>query len=201
MPVHELVLGTRNRKKAEELRELLNPLGFELLTLSDISEAIDVVEDGTTFADNAAIKATRQARHLKRWVIGEDSGLSVDALGGAPGIFSARFAGGGATDERNNAYLLEKLNDLPLEQRTAHYTCHIALSDPQGTVRIASESYCQGRIRFEAAGSQGFGYDPLFEIVEYHRTFGELGLSVKSVLSHRARALRQFIPKLLALMP
>jgi len=191
-----LVLGTRNRKKGIELAELFAPLGIELLTLADLPEAIEVEETGETFAENAAAKATEQARHLHRWVLGEDSGLSVDALGGAPGVYSARFSGPGATDESNNRLLLEKLGKMPLGKRTAHYVCHATLADLQGNVRADSEDYCHGRIRFEPAGSGGFGYDPLFEVVEYHRTFGELGSAVKAALSHRARAIRQVLPEI-----
>lgn len=191
-----LVLGTRNRKKCEELQPLLAPLGFRLLTLADLPQSIEVEETGSTFAENAALKASEQARHLGMWVLGEDSGLEVDALGGQPGVHSARFAGQQGDDEANNRLLLEKLADVPLEKRTARYVCHISLSDPSGQIRIDVEEYCRGRIRFERAGSAGFGYDPLFEVVEYHKTFGELGLEVKSVLSHRSRAVRRFLPEL-----
>ena len=127
-------------------------------------------------------------------MLGEDSGLSVDALGGAPGVYSARFSDPGATDEKNNDLLLDKLRDVPLEGRTAHYTCHATLSDPTGTIRADVEDYCHGRIRFKPAGTNGFGYDPLFEVVEYHRTFGELGPHVKRAISHRARAMREILP-------
>lgn len=196
---HLLVLGTRNRKKAEELVDLLEPHGFKLRTLADYPHALEIDETGSTFAENAALKATIQARHLGAWVLGEDSGLKVDALGGAPGVYSARYSGPEATDERNNAKLLEALQGIPLERRTAHYVCHATLSDPFGQVRADSEGDCHGRIRAEATGQAGFGYDPLFEIVEYHRTFGELGGAVKSVLSHRSRAMRQIIPAILEL--
>jgi XTP/dITP diphosphohydrolase len=195
-----LVLGSRNRKKLGELAELLEPHGFVLKTLADFPESIEVEESGDTFAANARLKATVQARHLKQWVLGEDSGLSVDALGGQPGVRSARFSDPGATDERNNALLLEKLRGLPLEKRTAHYTCYAVLSDPEGNVRAESEGICCGRILTEPAGCGGFGYDPLFEIVECHRTFGELSRAVKSVLSHRSRAIRQLVPQILALI-
>jgi XTP/dITP diphosphohydrolase len=119
-----LVLGTRNKKKLGELVELLTPHGIELKTLADYPNAVEVEETGATFAENAALKATMQARNLNLWVLGEDSGLSVDALGGEPGVYSARFAGVDATDEKNNDLLLKRLRDVPLEQRTAQYTCH-----------------------------------------------------------------------------
>lgn len=195
-----LVLGTNNRKKGIELAELFGPLGLTLRTLADCDNPIDVVEDGETFAENAAHKACRQARHLRVWVLGEDSGLQVDALKGAPGVYSARFSGVGATDVSNNRLLLEKLVGVPLEKRTARYVCHMTLSDPTGAVRTESEAFCRGRIRVEPLGSHGFGYDPLFEVLEYHRTFGQLGSTAKAVLSHRARAARRLIPALVELL-
>ncbi len=194
-----LVLGTSNRKKGQEMAQLLAPLGIELRTLAEFPQAIDVVEDGHTFAANAAKKAVEQARHLDHWVLAEDSGLMVDALHGEPGIYSARFSGPEATDESNNRLLLERLGEIPLEKRTARYVCHMTLCDPAGQVRAESEASCRGRIVFEPQGTHGFGYDPLFEIVEYHRTFGQLDPIVKSQLSHRARAAVELIPQLMPL--
>ena len=194
-----LVLGTRNAKKKKELVLLLEPHGFRLLTLADFPNALEVEETGQTFAENAALKAVAQAKHLRQWVLGEDSGLSVDALSGAPGVYSSRFAGLQANDEQNNDLLLQRLSGVPPEKRTAHYTCHVTVADATGAVRLKCEDHCAGRIRLERAGQDGFGYDPLFEIPEYHLTFGELGDAVKSVLSHRARALRRAIPALVRL--
>jgi XTP/dITP diphosphohydrolase len=195
----DLVIGTHNRKKGIELAELLAPWGFSVVTLADVPDAIEVVENGDTFAANAALKATQQARHLGRWVLADDSGLEVDALGGAPGVYSARFVGLNATDVDNNRHLLEQLRDVPLENRTARYVCHVTVADPTGAIRAESHDVCGGRIRFEASGANGFGYDPLFEVVEYHRTYGELGTAVKRALSHRSRALRAILPQLRAL--
>jgi len=195
-----LVLGTANRKKGEELAGLLGDVGLELRTLADFPHAIEVAEEGKTFAENAKLKATKQARHLGRWVLGEDSGLVVDALDGAPGVFSARYSGPNATDESNNRLLLDRLGQTPLEQRTARYVCHMTLSDPSGTVRAESQGFCTGRILFQPEGTHGFGYDPLFEVVEYHRSFGVLGPAVKGRLSHRGRAARQLIPALVELV-
>lgn len=195
-----LVLGTGNRKKLAELRELLQPHGIELKSLADFPQACAVEESGASFAENAELKATVQARHLGAWVLGEDSGLCVDALGGAPGIYSARFSGPQATDQSNNRLLLEKLKGVPTERRTAYYVCHAVLSDPRGTVRARREDYCRGRILEAESGSGGFGYDPMFEVVEYHQTFGELSASVKSVVSHRARAIRALIGDLKSLL-
>lgn len=194
-PSH-VVLGTHNPKKAQELTELLAPHGILVKSLADFDQSIEVVEDGDTFAANAKLKAVQQARHLKSWVIGEDSGLCVDALRGAPGIFSARFAGADATDEQNNKRLISELTDVGELQRTAFYVCHVTLANPDGVVLADCEATCRGRIRRVQAGTNGFGYDPLFEIVELHQTFGQLGPSVKAILSHRARAMRRFVPLL-----
>jgi XTP/dITP diphosphohydrolase len=198
--IRELVIGTHNRKKGLELAELLAPWGFHVVTLEDVPSAIEVVEDGDTFAANAALKATQQAVHLRRWVLADDSGLEVDALNGAPGVYSARFAGPNASDADNNRHLLEQLGDLPFDKRTARYVCHVTVSDPTGAVRAESHDTCRGRIRGGASGANGFGYDPYFELVEYHRTFGELGPAVKRMLSHRSRALRAILPQLVALL-
>jgi XTP/dITP diphosphohydrolase len=195
-----LILGTRNKKKLGELVGLLAPHGFDLHTLADYPDSIEIDETGTTFAENAALKAVEQARHLNAWVLGEDSGLSVDSLDGAPGVYSARFSGEGATDEKNNDLLLDKLRGVPLEQRTAHYTCHATLSDPSGRIHAEVEDYCPGRIRFERQGSGGFGYDPLFEVVEYGQTFGELPSEVKAEISHRAKAIKRLVPMILDLV-
>lgn len=195
-----LVIGTHNAKKLRELKLLLTPYDIGLTSLAEIPNSIEVEETGTTFAENASLKASEQAVHLGEWVLGEDSGLSVDALDGAPGVYSARFSGENATDESNNALLLKKLGNLPLEKRTAWYTCHMALADPNGKIHISCEARCYGRILMAEKGSGGFGYDPMFEIPEYHQTFAELGDTIKSVLSHRARANRMFVPKLLSLI-
>ena len=198
MDAPPLILGTHNQKKGAELNELLAPHGIEVRTLAEFDFAIEVAEDGNSFADNACKKATQYAQHLNHWVLGEDSGICVDALDGGPGIFSARFSGDDATDQSNNKHLLDALSNVPLEKRTAHYVCHVALADRNGQVMVQHEEICQGRIRFEPSGSGGFGYDPLFEVREYHRTFGELGRSVKSALSHRARAMRRIIPEIVS---
>lgn len=191
-----LILGTHNPKKGVELADLFAPLGITVKTLAHYPESIEVVEDGDSFAANAKKKASEQARHLGQWVLGEDSGICVDALEGRPGIYSARFAGPHATDLENNQLLIKQLGDLPMAKRTAHYTCHMALSDPSGKICAESESHCCGRIRYEESGNHGFGYDPLFEIIEYHRTFGELGPAMKAAISHRARAMALLVPQL-----
>jgi XTP/dITP diphosphohydrolase len=191
-----LVIGTANRKKGEELEELFALVGVQLQTLADFPEVQSVPETGDTFAANAALKASGYALQLGHWVLADDSGLAVDYLDGGPGVFSARFAGDDATDDQNNRLLLEKLAGLSPEQRRAQFICHIALADPQGKIQGESEASCCGRILFEPRGAHGFGYDPLFEILEYHRSFAELGPTAKFCLSHRSRAARRIIPQL-----
>ncbi len=192
----QLVIGTTNRAKGRELTELLAPFGFQIQTLQDFPQALDVVEDGDSFAANAQAKACQQAIHLQSWVLADDSGLEVTALKGAPGIYSARYAGPQASDVENNAHLLAALADTPPKKRQARYYCHVTVADPSGTIRAESSGTCHGTIRLEGSGSNGFGYDPLFEVREYHQTFGQLGPAVKRAISHRARALRAIVPQL-----
>jgi XTP/dITP diphosphohydrolase len=195
-----LILGTANRKKGLELVDLVRPLGIEVRALADVVDPLSVDETGDSFAANARLKAVEQARHLRQWVLADDSGLCVDALAGEPGIYSARFAGPDATDEDNNRTLLQRLSGVPLEHRTAHYVCHVTLADPEGNIRAEAEEYCHGRILAEELGTGGFGYDPMFEIIEYHRTFGVLSPAVKACISHRARAMRAILPQLTELL-
>jgi XTP/dITP diphosphohydrolase len=198
--VPEVVLATRNLKKRAELQALLEPHGIMVRTLDEFPPIPEVIEDGATFADNAAKKARETALALRRWVIGEDSGLEVEALNGAPGVYSARYSGPDATDESNNAKLMRELEDVPDERRGARYVCHAAVADPSGEVHLHVEAYCRGRMAREPHGSGGFGYDPYFVIREYHQTFGELSALVKQQLSHRGRALRRLVPQMLALL-
>ena len=200
MKPFELTLGTRNLKKQKELEYLLGQHPVKLRSLADFENSIEVEETGNSFHENAVLKAQQQAKHLGCWVLGEDSGISVAALDGAPGIYSARFSGPDATDEKNNDLLLERLQEVPSAKRNAWYTCHMALSDPQGNIRISCEAQCHGVILKKRMGEGGFGYDPLFLIPEYSMTFAELGDGFKSVISHRARANRKFVPQLLQLM-
>lgn len=195
-----LVLASRNRKKSGEIFELLAPFGIVVRSVADFPDVPEVVENGATFADNAAKKASQTAAHLSAWTLGEDSGLMVDALGGAPGVFSARYSGPGATDESNNARLIDELAGVPEAKRGAKYVCSVAVADPQGRVQLQCEASCRGRITTEPRGTNGFGYDPYFLVPEYHRTFGELDPIVKRCLSHRARAFERMIPGLLRLM-
>lgn len=194
MPV--LVVGTRNVKKRVELLEILGDLGLDLRDLTGYPHAPEVEEDGTTFEENARKKAVVLARNLNEWVLGEDSGLVVPALGGRPGVYSARYAGKQGDDEANNERLLAELAPFPEEKRTAYYVCTAALADPSGEVRAVVEGRCHGRIVSQRRGTGGFGYDPLFLVPEYHQTFGDLSPRVKHALSHRGRAMSQLRPVL-----
>lgn len=196
----DLVLGTHNAHKVIELQHLLQGLAIQVYSLNDLPNAIEVEETGQTFRENARLKAINQALRLKKWVLAEDSGLSVDALSGRPGVYSARFAGPDATDALNNAKLLEALAELPLAQRSAYYTCQTCLASPTGEVVIETTGHCHGFIGVDAQGAAGFGYDPLFIVPEYHRTFGELGPMTKKAISHRARAMRLFLAQFCRLL-
>lgn len=192
-----LVLGSRNRKKIGEMAELLRPYGIPLIGVDDFPNVAEVVEDGDSFAANAEKKARETAHAVGHWVLAEDSGLCVDALQGAPGIYSARFAGEQGNDAANNEKLLAELANVPPERRTAHYVCHAVLADPQGVIRASATGRCHGRIVNEYLGTGGFGYDPLFLVREYHQTFGELDAAVKRHISHRAKAFERLIPAML----
>lgn len=196
----QIVLASRNAGKIVEMRELLQPHGVEVKSVADFGDLPEVVEDGDTFAANAAKKAQEIAREVGLWTIGEDSGLRVDALDGAPGVYSARFAGEPSDDERNNAKLISELRDVPDAKRGAEYVCHVAVADASGEIRLSEEATCRGRIATSARGTNGFGYDPYFLIPELHRTFGELPGVVKRHISHRARAFERVIPKLLTVL-
>jgi XTP/dITP diphosphohydrolase len=191
-----LVLGTRNRKKREEIVAILNHPGLEFGDLTQWPQLPEVVEDGATFEDNARKKASEIASALNLWVLGEDSGLVVPALNGRPGVLSARYAGRHGDDEANNDRLLAELAPLPDDRRAAYYVCVAALAAPGGEVQALTEGQCHGIIIRERRGTGGFGYDPLFLIPEYHRTFGELSPRAKEALSHRARALEHLRPTL-----
>ncbi len=189
-----VIISTRNAKKLAEIRDLLAPWGIDVHAVDEFANVPDVEETGSTFAENAALKATQTALHLGDWCLGEDSGLMVDLLGGQPGVYSARYSGPNATDASNNEKLIAALAGVPMNKRAARYVCHVAVSDPSGVVRVSVEATCRGLIVDDPRGSNGFGYDPHFLIPEYHRTFGELSPLVKRSLSHRARALGRAIP-------
>lgn len=189
-----LVLGSRNKKKLGELVDLLGDLGVELTDLSPYPDAPEVDETGMTFEANARLKAATLAPALGEWVLGEDSGLVVPALGGEPGVYSARYAGTHGDDAANNAKLLAALTGKTGNDRAAYYVSTAALADPRGEVVAVAEGRCRGVIGAEPRGAGGFGYDPLFIVPEYHASFGELSSRVKHALSHRGRAVATLRP-------
>lgn len=191
-----LVIGSRNQKKRQEIVDLLADLPIEIRDLNDWPDTPEVVEDGDTFKDNACKKAIENAKHINHWVLSEDSGLVLPGLGGRPGVYSARYAGTQGDDEANNEKLIAEVTPLPEKKRAAYYVCVAALANPEGEVVVTTEARCNGVIVPERRGTNGFGYDPLFLIPEYHRTFGEMPPAVKRALSHRGKALAQMRPHL-----
>jgi XTP/dITP diphosphohydrolase len=186
--MQELVVATRNKGKLREIQGLLKEFDLRISSLADYPEAPTVEEDGRTFSQNALKKAVTIAFYTKKLTLGEDSGLEVKALKNAPGVYSARFAGQGATDKTNNLKLLRALRGIPSNRRQARYRCAAALVDREGIIGVVT-GVCEGIITARSRGKNGFGYDPLFLIPRYGKTFGELENAVKEKISHRARAL------------
>lgn len=186
----ELVVATTNKKKLSEIRELLCGHKVKLYCLEDFPGVPKVKENGSTFKENAAKKAVRIAKFTKKITLGEDSGLEVAALGGEPGIYSSRFGGWPKNDEKNNRKLLRLLKEVPFSKRGAAYKSAVALADERGLIKVV-EGKCSGIIGFEPKGKYGFGYDPLFVIPKYNKTFAELGEKIKHTMSHRACALKK----------
>jgi XTP/dITP diphosphohydrolase len=186
----KLVLATNNQGKVTELDELLKPLGFQVIPIGEYPGFKEVEEDGETFAANAIKKAKAAAEFTGELALADDSGLEVDALDGAPGVHSARFAGEPKDDDANNAKLLRLLDNIPPEKRTARFRCVIAIAEPNGTTQT-TDGTCEGLILRELKGEGGFGYDPLFYVPEYKQTFAELNLENKNSISHRGKALKK----------
>jgi non-canonical purine NTP pyrophosphatase, rdgB/HAM1 family len=189
----KLLLATRNQHKKQELAAMLEGLDIEVLTLDDVPELPEVVEDGATFSENARKKALSTARASGYICLADDSGLEVNALNGQPGVYSARFAGPRADDRMNNEKLVAMLREIAPDQRAARFVCVIALADPQGKVQVV-EGECPGSITLDAKGSAGFGYDPLFIPDGCQQTFAELGAEEKNRISHRGQALKKALP-------
>jgi XTP/dITP diphosphohydrolase len=186
----ELVVATKNKKKLREIKEIWRDLDLSITSLIDYPKAPRIIENGKTFKENAVKKAVRIARFTQKLTLGEDSGLCVNALGGRPGVYSSRFSGKSKSDLKNNLKLLKLLGNLGLRKRKAHYICAVALADKNGLISVV-EGRCSGVIGFEQKGRFGFGYDPLFIIPGYKKTFAELGPRIKHKISHRYRALEK----------
>jgi XTP/dITP diphosphohydrolase len=191
-----VVLATNNSGKLRELRELLAPLGFELEPLSQFTH-VDADETGLSFIENAILKARHASQAANLPAIADDSGIEVDVLRGAPGIYSARYAGVGASDQANLQKLLHAVSDVPVEQRTARYQCALAFmrwaSDPSPLICQAS---WEGRVISAPRGAGGFGYDPIFELPELGKTAAEISPDTKNRISHRGKALRELVSRL-----
>lgn len=193
-----LVLATKNPGKIREIQAILKDTPVEVVSCAAFPGLPEITEDGETFEENAKKKAVPIAMATGEVALADDSGLEVDALGGAPGVRSARFAGpallrGPSRDRANFEKLLSLLKDVPGPERTARFRCVVAVATPYGRVEVA-EGVCNGRIAFTPRGSGGFGYDPVFVPDGYDKTFAELGPEVKNTISHRARALQAALP-------
>ncbi len=196
----EIVVATRNMGKLKEIQAILSSLPVRLLSLQDFPDIPEIPEDGSTFAENAGHKARTVARMTGRLAIADDSGLTVDALQGRPGVYSSRYAGDHATDEDRYRKLLKEMEAVPEEKRQGAFVCAVAVASPEGKEEIV-QSEIRGSISFEPRGNHGFGYDPVFFIPEFGKTVAELEPELKNRISHRARALetlKRVLPKYLA---
>ncbi|MGB5283526.1 MAG: RdgB/HAM1 family non-canonical purine NTP pyrophosphatase [Polyangiales bacterium] len=192
-----ILIATMNEGKLREYERLLADVpGLKLETMASLAEPVEVVEDRYTFRGNALKKATEIAKHAGMPCLADDSGLEVDALGGRPGVYSARYAGQGATDAQNNVKLLGELSGISDEQRSARFRCAIVVTDDKGRVLATAEGACEGRIGHAPQGTHGFGYDPLFVPEGYTETMAELGPETKNQISHRALAAAKLVPLL-----
>lgn len=189
----KILIATGNWGKVRELAELFQSLPVELKSLKDFPRVNEVEETGNTFEENARLKAEGYARQTGLLTLADDSGLEVAALGGAPGVFSARYAGKGASDESNIEKLLSELEKSGDFDRKARFVCEIALADSNGVVFHVENGICDGRISIKPCGDNGFGYDPIFIPDGFERTFGELNNDIKQQISHRGRAARKIL--------
>lgn len=198
----KIVLASRNKGKIKEMKDLLSSymnVPFEILSLDDIGFTGEIIENGDSFEANSIIKALVPAS-LGYIGVADDSGLAVDALNGAPGIYSARYSGEGATDEKNNNKLLSELKSVEEKDRTARFVCSISCEFPDGREGFTTVGICKGTILREPHGNGGFGYDPLFYYPEFNKTFGEMTAEEKNSISHRSIAMRAFAEKLAELI-
>ncbi len=190
----EILIATRNAGKIKELEELLAAMPFRLRGLDSFSNVFDPEETGVTFAENAVLKAKSYALQTKLLSIADDSGLQVEALNGAPGVFSARYAGENAGDQERIEKLLQELSNN--QKRRARFVCVMAVADEKGDVKFIEEGVCSGTIALSARGAHGFGYDPIFIPDGFSKTFGELSSGIKQQISHRGRAVSKIIQQL-----
>ena len=188
----KIIFATGNQGKLREVRAIVADLGIEVESMKDAGIDVDIVEDGKTFAENALIKARTVCKACGEVTMSDDSGLEIDALGGEPGIYSARYMGEDTSYHIKNMNLVERLEGVPDEKRTARFVCAIACVFPDGRELTCRETF-EGRIGYEEKGENGFGYDPIFIPEGYDKTFGELPAELKNTISHRARALAELV--------
>jgi XTP/dITP diphosphohydrolase len=185
----KLLVATNNAGKIRELNASLEDLPIQLFGLKSFENILEPAETGATFADNAILKANSYALQTGFWALSDDSGLEVEALNGAPGVFSARYAGENATDAERILKLLEELAETGDQTRRARFVCAMAVADEKGEIKFLAQGICNGRIALKTSGANGFGYDPIFVPDGYEQTFGELSSAIKSKISHRAQAI------------
>ncbi len=184
-----IIFATSNEGKMREIRLIMEDSGFEVLSLKEAGVKTDIEENGSTFEENAIIKATEIAKLTGELVLADDSGLEVDYLDKSPGVYSARFLGEDTDYTVKNNYIIEKLEGVPVEKRSARFVCAIALVKPDGTA-VTRRATIEGYIGYEERGANGFGYDPIFMVPEFGKTTAELSIEEKNKISHRAKALR-----------
>ncbi|SOC02853.1 XTP/dITP diphosphohydrolase [Ureibacillus xyleni] len=194
----QVVIATKNKGKAKDFEALFTPLGYEVVTMFDVAPDMEIEETGTTFEENAELKAETLANALGTLVIADDSGLAIDALGGKPGVYSARYAGD-HDDEANIVKVLENMQDVPDEKRTARFCCALAIAGPNMKTYTVFGT-CEGVILHEKRGTNGFGYDPIFFVPELGRSMAELSPEEKGAISHRGNAIRKLADQLPTLL-
>lgn len=196
----KLLVATHNQGKVVEFAEMLHDLAIEWLSLDEVGVERDVEETGSTFRENSVLKAQAYAAETGLLTLADDSGLEVDALGGAPGVYTARYGGEGLTAVQRYQKLLYDIKTVPDPQRTARFRCVIVLAAPDGTILGESEGVCEGRIAQTPAGDNGFGYDPVFYLPQFNKTMAQLPAAQKHQISHRGRAVQAIVPRLRELL-
>jgi XTP/dITP diphosphohydrolase len=186
----EIIVATKNRGKIREIRKALRGLGLKIYSLNDFLDVPEIMEDGKTFTENALKKAGFYSKYFGKLTIADDSGLEVDVLKGWPGIYSARYAGEGASNRKNNQKLLREMEGIRISKRGARFKCVLAMVSTDGKEAVV-EGSCRGRIGFREMGRKGFGYDPIFVLPQYGKTMAQLTLEEKNRVSHRGKALRK----------
>lgn len=191
----KIVVATHNKGKLREFKAALATVGIEAVSIGEVVSVPEPEETGTTFLENARIKAQYYMNACQLPCLADDSGLAVDVLDGAPGVYSARYAGPQHDDEANNRKLVEAVKDVPFEERTARYVCELVLAYPDGK-ELTATGYCEGLIQTEAVGDGGFGYDPYFYLPQFEKTMAQLSMEDKNAISHRGLALKILLEKL-----